>query len=101
MQGRSEGQELISLSRFHVVAPSLPGIGYSTLPPKTGATVVDNARIFNTLMTEVLGYKTYVGQGGDFGAINLRQLHFNHSDNMKLAYVLVSSRLQSAVNWCM
>ncbi|KAG8709305.1 hypothetical protein FRC09_000742 [Ceratobasidium sp. 395] len=70
---------------FHVVAPSLPGIGYSTVLPKAGANVEDNARIFNTLMTEVLGYKTYVGQGGDFGAINLRQVHFNHSDNMKLA----------------
>ncbi|CUA78516.1 hypothetical protein RSOLAG22IIIB_07131 [Rhizoctonia solani] len=70
---------------FHVVAPSLPGIGYSACPPKAGSTVVDNARLFNTLMTEVLGYKTYVGQGGDFGAINLRQVQFNHSDNMKLA----------------
>ncbi|KAG9105805.1 hypothetical protein FRC07_009097, partial [Ceratobasidium sp. 392] len=70
---------------FHVIAPSLPGIGYSTVLPKSGATVEDNARIFNTLMTEVLGYKTYVGQGGDFGAINLRQVQFNHSDNIKLA----------------
>ncbi|EUC55898.1 epoxide hydrolase [Rhizoctonia solani AG-3 Rhs1AP] len=70
---------------FHVVTPSLPGIGYSTCPPKAGSTVVDNARLFNTLMTEVLGYKTYVGQGGDFGAINLRQVQFHHSDNMKLA----------------
>ncbi|KAG8685191.1 hypothetical protein FRC11_010963 [Ceratobasidium sp. 423] len=70
---------------FHVVAPSLPGIGYSACPPKVGSTVVDNARLFNTLMTEVLGYKTYVGQGGDFGAINLRQVQFHHSDNMKLA----------------
>ncbi|QRV81296.1 epoxide hydrolase [Ceratobasidium sp. AG-Ba] len=70
---------------FHVVAPSLPGIGYSPVLPKAGANVEDNARIFNTLMTEVLGYETYVGQGGDFGAINLRQVQFNHSNNMKLA----------------
>lgn len=70
---------------FHVVAPSLPGIGYSACLAKEGATVIDNARIFNTLMTEVLGYKTYVGQGGDFGSINLRQVQFHHSDSMKLA----------------
>ncbi|KAH7333863.1 Alpha/Beta hydrolase protein [Rhizoctonia solani] len=70
---------------FDVVIPSLPGVGYSTLLPSPGATVVDNARIFDTLMTNVLGYETYVGQGGDFGAINLRQLQTNHSNRLKLA----------------
>ncbi|KAF8600025.1 alpha/beta-hydrolase [Ceratobasidium sp. AG-I] len=69
---------------FDVVIPSLPGVGYSTLLPKSDATVVDNARIFDTLMTQVLGYKTYVGQGGDFGAVNLRQLQINHSTTLKL-----------------
>ncbi|CAE6501572.1 unnamed protein product [Rhizoctonia solani] len=72
---------------FDVVIPSLPGVGYSTLLPKPGATVVDNARVFDTLMTNVLGYETYVGQGGDFGAINLRQLQTNHSNTLKLAYL--------------
>ncbi|CCO28784.1 epocide hydrolase domain-containing protein [Rhizoctonia solani AG-1 IB] len=70
---------------FDVIVPSLPGVGYSTLLPKPGATVVDNARIFDTLMTKVLGYETYVGQGGDFGAVNLRQLQTNHSTTLKLA----------------
>ncbi|GAB1522010.1 hypothetical protein RhiTH_005109 [Rhizoctonia solani] len=70
---------------FDVIIPSLPGVGYSTLLPKPGATVVDNARIFDTLMTKALGYETYVGQGGDFGAVNLRQLQTNHSTTLKLA----------------
>ena len=70
---------------FDVIAPSLPGIAYSQVVPKVNATVVDNARIFNTLVTQVLGYKTYVAQGGDFGAINLRQLQTRHADTMKLA----------------
>ncbi|KAG9103479.1 hypothetical protein FRC07_009981, partial [Ceratobasidium sp. 392] len=70
---------------FDVIAPSLPGIGYSDVVQKVNATVVDNARIFNTLVTKVLGYKTYVAQGGDFGAINLRQLQTKHSDTVKLA----------------
>jgi pimeloyl-ACP methyl ester carboxylesterase len=74
---------------FDVIAPSLPGIGYSSVVQKVNATVVDNARIFNTLMTEVLGYKTYVAQGGDFGAINLRQLQTKHADTMKLAYAFI------------
>ncbi|KAG9103060.1 hypothetical protein FRC07_010096, partial [Ceratobasidium sp. 392] len=70
---------------FDVIAPSLPGIGYSDVVQKVNATVVDNARIFDALVTKVLGYKTYVAQGGDFGAINLRQLQTKHSDTMKLA----------------
>ncbi|KAH7325185.1 Alpha/Beta hydrolase protein [Rhizoctonia solani] len=70
---------------FHIIAPSLPGIGYSSVVQKVNATVVDNARIFNTLMTSILGYKTYVAQGGNFGAINLRQIQTKHADTMKLA----------------
>lgn len=70
---------------FDVIAPSLPGIGYSSVVQKVNATVEDNARIFDTLVTKVLGYKTYVAQGGDFGAINLRQIQTKHSDTMKLA----------------
>ncbi|KAJ1303988.1 hypothetical protein OPQ81_008397 [Rhizoctonia solani] len=70
---------------FDVVIPSLPGVGYSTVLPKPGATVVDDARIFDTLMTRVLGYETYVSQGGDFGALVLRQLQTNHSGSLKLA----------------
>ncbi|KAF8597397.1 alpha/beta-hydrolase [Ceratobasidium sp. AG-I] len=70
---------------FDVIAPSLPGVGYSSVVPKVNATVEDNARIFDTLVTKVLGYKTYVAQGGDFGAINLRQIQTKHADTMKLA----------------
>ncbi|QRV81372.1 epoxide hydrolase [Ceratobasidium sp. AG-Ba] len=70
---------------FHVIAPSLPGIGYSQVVQKINATVEDNARIFDTLVTKVLGYKTYVAQGGDFGAINLRQIQTKYTKTMKLA----------------
>jgi hypothetical protein len=82
---------MLSCPSFNVVAPSLPGVGYSTVLPEAGATVVDNARIFDTLMTKVLGYKTYVGQGGDFGSINLRQIQIRHSNTLKLACVPTSS----------
>lgn len=51
---------------FHVVAPSLPGYAWSTLPRKKDFSLDDTARIFNTLMTQTLGYKEYVGQGGDW-----------------------------------
>lgn len=51
---------------FHVVAPSLPGFAWSTLPRKKEFALTDIARIMNKLMTEVLDYPRYVGQGGDW-----------------------------------
>ena len=51
---------------FDVIVPSLPGFGFSGRPPKPiGPRKMAN--IFNSLMTEVLGYKKYLAQGGDFG----------------------------------
>ncbi|KAF5664584.1 epoxide hydrolase [Fusarium circinatum] len=40
---------------FHIIIPSLPGFAFSSAPPPTW-TVDDTARVFNTLMTKVLGY---------------------------------------------
>ena len=52
---------------FDVVVPSLPGYGFSGRPSRPiGPRKM--AAIFNSLMTNVLDYKRYVAQGGDFGA---------------------------------
>ena len=51
---------------FDVIVPSLPGFGFSGRPSKPiGPRKMSS--IFNSLMTEVLGYKKYIAQGGDFG----------------------------------
>ena len=51
---------------FDVVVPSLPGFGFSGRPSKPiGPRKM--ASIFNILMTDNLGYKKYIAQGGDFG----------------------------------
>ena len=51
---------------FDVVVPSLPGFGFSGRPSKPiGPRKM--ASIFNSLMTKILGFKTYIAQGGDFG----------------------------------
>jgi len=51
---------------FDVVAPSLPGFGFSDRPSRPiGPRKM--ASIFNSLMTDTLGYKAYLAQGGDFG----------------------------------
>ncbi|UKZ74572.1 hypothetical protein TrVFT333_002242 [Trichoderma virens FT-333] len=51
---------------FDVVIPNLPGFGPSSAPPANWTTG-DTARIFNTLMTDVLGYKTFAAHGTDWG----------------------------------
>ena len=51
---------------FDVIVPSLPGFGFSGRPSiPIGPRKMAN--IFNSLMIEVLGYKKYLAQGGDFG----------------------------------
>lgn len=50
-----------------VIVPSLIGYGYSGKPPRP----IDpraQAAYFNGLMTQALGYDTYIAQGGDWGA---------------------------------
>ncbi|KAF4970018.1 hypothetical protein FSARC_2835 [Fusarium sarcochroum] len=59
---------------FHVVAPSIPGFGFSPAPTKSGLGPEVTARAFKVLMTDVLGYKWFVTQGGDFGSFITRSI---------------------------
>ena len=52
---------------FHVVAPSLPGYGWSDKPSTTGWGVRRTARAWDSLMVS-LGYTRYGAQGGDWGS---------------------------------
>ena len=52
---------------FDVVAPSLPGYGFSGKPAETGWGVERIARAWGALMAG-LGYDGWVAQGGDWGA---------------------------------
>jgi len=52
---------------FHVVAPSLPGFGFSGKPTATGWGVSKIAEAWTELMAR-LGYAEWVAQGGDWGA---------------------------------
>jgi pimeloyl-ACP methyl ester carboxylesterase len=53
---------------FHVVVPSMPGYGYSGKPTTTGWDPARIARAWVVLMKR-LGYKQFVAQGGDWGAV--------------------------------
>jgi len=53
---------------FDLVVPSMPGYGFSGKPKVTGWNADRIARAWAELMSR-LGYKRYVSQGGDWGAI--------------------------------
>ena len=71
---------------FDVIAPSLPGFGYSGRPPHPWGPR-KMAGLINKLMTEVLGYDRYVAQGGDWGGAVSSWLGFDHSHAYKAIHV--------------
>ncbi|KAF7357826.1 Epoxide hydrolase domain protein [Mycena venus] len=70
---------------FNVVVPSLPGFDFSSAPPANW-TVDDTARIFNTLMTEVLGYPRYVVHSTDWGAAVGYSLYSSFTTSVRAAH---------------
>ena len=71
---------------FDVVVPSLPGFGFSS-KPKRPIGQRTTARLFNTLMTQVLGYSTYLAQGGDWGAMVTSWLARDHGANARAIHL--------------
>ena len=66
---------------FDVVVPSLPGFGFSGRPSRPIGPRKMSA-IFNSLMTNVLGYKKYIAQGGDFGGTICTWLAYDFPKNL-------------------
>ncbi len=66
---------------FHVIAPSLPGFGFSDKPDEPGYSPEKIAHLLAALM-ERLGYQRYGLQGGDWGAIINRYHAFHYSDRV-------------------
>ena len=62
---------------FDLVIPSLPGFGFSSKPARPIGQRA-TARLFNTLMTKVLGYDSYLAQGGDWGGLVTSWLGHDH-----------------------
>lgn len=58
---------------FDVIIPSLPGYGFSGKPTTTGWEPTRIARAWTELIKR-LGYKRFVAQGGDWGAVITEQL---------------------------
>ena len=65
---------------FTVVAPSIPGYGFSQIPTSGGFGQKRTALLWGALM-EQLGYEQYGAQGGDWGSIVTSQVAYQHPDN--------------------
>jgi microsomal epoxide hydrolase len=63
---------------FTVVAPSLPGYGFSFRPNQPRFGVTEIADVFASLMGDVLGYRRFGAQGGDWGAFVTARLGYAH-----------------------
>jgi len=68
--------------RFTVVAPSLPGFTLSFTPGQPRFGTEEMAELFAELMTEVLGYKRFAAQGGDWGAFIASRLGYAHAEKL-------------------
>ncbi len=78
---------------FHVVAPSLPGFGFSGKPTETGWGVDKIADVFAELMGR-LGYDRYVAQGGDWGSAITTALGALHPDQCAAIHVTLAMGLR-------
>jgi microsomal epoxide hydrolase len=67
---------------FTVIAPSLPGYGFSDHPRARAMNIQAMAEIFHKLMTETLGYKRYAVQGGDWGSAITSRIGETHADSV-------------------
>lgn len=64
-----------------VIVPSLPGYGWSGSPPQPHGRRHD-AAVLHQLMIDILGYRSYVAQGGDWGSYIAGWLAVDHPDSV-------------------
>ncbi len=67
---------------FDVVAPSIPGYGFSDRPKERGMNSEKVARLFTGLMADVLGYGRFAAHGGDIGSSVTEQISKSHPGSL-------------------
>ncbi len=67
---------------FDVIAPSLPGYGFSDPTHDRQVNIIRIAEWFTVLMNQVLGYTRYGAQGGDWGAMVTSRLGFSDAQHV-------------------
>lgn len=70
---------------FDIVIPSLIGYGLSS-PAPDGWNATDSARVFHTLMTEILGYEKYATHGTDWGCTVAYQMYNAYNESARASH---------------
>jgi len=70
------------MDAFTVVAPSLPGYGFSFAANQKRVGITKIADIFATLMRDGLGYAKFGAQGGDWGGFITSYLGYAYSERL-------------------
>lgn len=81
---------------FDLVIPSIPGFGFS------GHQAVNSdqtAKLFNTLMCEVLGYDSYYAAGGDMGSMIAKSVAVQFPQNVKAIHLTDVGYPDGSENW--
>jgi pimeloyl-ACP methyl ester carboxylesterase len=71
---------------FDVIVPSIPGYGWSSSPSQP-VTTRDIAPLWDRLMTDILGYPSYVAQGGDWGSLISSWLGVDFPHHVKAIHI--------------
>ena len=65
-----------------VIAPSIPGYGFSDATDKRGLDALTVGDMWARLMSDTLGYHRFAAQGGDWGARVTAKLGLSHGDKV-------------------
>lgn len=76
-----KGMRLLNDAGYDVVAPSLPGFGFSSFTEKPGFDIQKAAEALHNLMKKI-GYDKFVVQGGDWGAHITRTIDLLYPDSI-------------------
>lgn len=76
----------LNAAGYTVIAPSLPGFGFTTCPSNSGFTLVHHAQLLKALMQK-LNYPRFAIQGGDWGAMIAWTIGVYHPESITAIHI--------------
>lgn len=83
---------------FDVIAPSLPGFGFSARPTQSGLSSAAATHIIAKLMTDVLGHRRFFAHGGDIGGGITNRLGRLYGDRVAAIHTMVAAPVADTTN---
>jgi microsomal epoxide hydrolase len=83
---------------FDVIAPSLPGFGFSAAPAQSGMSSAAVTHLLAKLMTDVLGHRHFFAHGGDIGGGITNRLGRLYGDRVGAIHTMVAAPVADMTN---